>query len=299
MYTPAKEFIDSFKEGEIIKPLEFAKSFTPEMSEDDKARQLCLLYEIILERRFLRFSAFKYYVPLTSEVDFIKKANEDYNKVRGNSTTYTYYKYYIDRWLLRVPDNCFFSEYDIVNYIPGPKPAYSTVRNYLNKAVSEHKLFRYIIDQGRYYYKDSSVAEKIPAVEKVHYNEIQQLFIDFLKERKKFDKFKEYLGKTSKFKDSKDPIKDVLTANLHPVNWTRQTFTWGKTTEGFDFWKQVNYEWCNTLITHFRPEVGSVLEKVIKSDSDLKSYFTCRLDDMASDLLLREGWDLTKCNKLI
>lgn len=299
MYQPVRKFIDSFKEGQIVRPVEFARSFTPEMSEGDKARQLCFFHEIA-EKELLRFNAFEFYKPLTTETEFIKKTNEEYIEFVGKNRVYVSYAYYVERWIVNAPEGCFFTEHDICNSIPGIKPANSTIRSYLNKAVNEDRLFRYSTDKGRYFYKDSLIVEKIPSVEKIHYNEIQQLFIDFLKKRKAFDKFVENLSKTCRFEDSQDPIRDMLTADIRPTGWISEFIIWSETPEGFKFWEKIHHTWCVALIKHFRPKLGAVLEQLIKlEEDDVKRYFINELDDAVDDLLFTEGWDLTKCTTLI
>lgn len=297
MYQPAKEFINSFKEGQIVKPLEFAKSFTPEMTEDSKAKQLCLFHEIA-EKELIRFNAFEFYKPLTSEeLEFIKKANEDYNEFRG--TDYVCYAYYVDRWIEYIPDNCFFKVDDVSYYIPGPKPADSTIKNYLNKAANEGKLLKYSTDNGRYYFKVSKHVEETPKVVEKDYNEIQKLFINFLKKRKAFDGFKENLKKASRFNSSDDPTRSMLTMGICPTGWIKGTIIWYKTPEGFGFWENIHYDWCVTLIKHFRPKLGATLEQLIDPKNDMRVYFTHSLVDVANDILFTEGWDLTKCTSLV
>lgn len=291
MCISARNFIDSFKAGEIVRPLEFARNFTPEMTERDKARRMCFFHEIA-ERELLRFNAFEFYKPLSSKTEFIKKVNKEYDDFRGDDR---YYAYYVDCWIEYVPDGCFFSEDDIWSFIPGPKPAFSTIRKYLNNAANEGKLFKYNTIQGRYYFKGSKIVKK-------DYNEIQKLFIDFLKKKKIFDKFRENVRKTSRFEDLEDPVRYILANDrqpLSPTSWISLAFVWREVPEGFEFWKKIYDDWCIALIKHFRPEVGTNLERLINSDVTLKSYFTSNLEDVAKDLLLSEGWNLTKCTTLV
>lgn len=268
------------------------------MSEDDKAKQLCLFHEIA-EKELIRFNAFEFYKPLTSEeLEFIKKTNEEYNEFRG--TDYVYYAYYVDRWIEYIPNNCFFKIDDISYYIPGSKPADSTIKNYLNKAANEGKLLKYNIDNGRYYFKDSKIAENsTPKVVEKDYNEIQKLFINFLKKRKVFDRFEENLKKAFRFSSSEDPIKSVLTMGILPTGWIKETIIWHKTPEGFKFWEKIHNSWCVTLIEHFRPKLGATLEQLIDPKNDMRSYFIGCLSDISNDVLFTEGWDLTKCTALV